>query len=78
MTAHVRAAARHQRSRRPHLSAKCVPPSRVPSSLRPVFEDPADKDALYSEEQVRAALLGYARRGDLLVPGKVGTLRLDK
>ncbi len=51
---------------------------RVPSSLRPVFEDPADKDALFSEEAVRGALLGYARREDLLVPGKVGTLRLDK
>ena len=50
----------------------------MPSSLRPVFEDPADKDALYSEEQVRSALLGYCRREDLLVPGKVGTLKLDK
>ena len=57
---------------------QCVAQCRVPSSLRPVFGDPADRDALYSQEQVQAALLGYARREELLVLGKPGTLRLDK
>ena len=42
---------------------------RVPVSLRPVFGAAAvaDKDALHSETEVRAALAGYAQREGLAV-----------
>ena len=41
---------------------------RVPVSLRPVFGAAvADKEALHSETEVRAALSGYAQREGLVV-----------
>ncbi|BDA49270.1 Eukaryotic translation initiation factor 2D [Coccomyxa sp. Obi] len=49
---------------------------RVPTSLRPIFEADADKDALYSEEVVCSALRAYAEREGLSLVD--GALKLDK
>lgn len=55
----------------------CCAGCRAPTSLRPIFGAEADKDALYSEEQVRTALLAYAR-AEGLAAGGGGVLKLDK
>lgn len=51
----------------------------MPSSLRPIWGPAADadRDALYSREQVEEALLGYAQREGLAAAG-ADTLKLDK
>lgn len=49
---------------------------RVPTSLRPIFEADADKDALYSEEVVCSALRAYTEREGLSLGD--GALKLDK
>ncbi|CAL8464144.1 g3679 [Coccomyxa elongata] len=49
---------------------------RVPTSLRPIFEADADKDALYSEEVVCSALRAYAEREGLSLGD--WALKLDK
>lgn len=50
----------------------------MPTSLRPVFglAADADRDALHSEAEARAALAGYAAREGLALGG--GRLRLDR
>ena len=50
----------------------------MPASLRPVWgrAADADRDALHSEAEARAALAGYAAREGLALGG--GRLRLDR